>query len=212
MQVSANQSAPDDLVIVGYVSGAFGLQGWVKIRPYSTTADALLEAPLFWLESAAQAGVAPNLREVKRLSSKIHGEDVVARLDEVPDRTAAEALKGTVVKVSRQAFPAHGGQRATALGAESLDQLPVDRSDALIARRQVRHRGKDRLVLLERVHHADQRVPQVVGLCHGGVAEPGDGVGSVRECSGSRSWKSVSAATTATRGAAAVLALLLPDM
>jgi 16S rRNA processing protein RimM len=106
VQVSANQSAPDDLVIVGYVSGAFGLQGWVKIRPYSTTADALLEAPLFWLESAAQAGVAPNLREVKRLSSKIHGEDVVARLDEVPDRTAAEALKGAVVKVSRQAFPA----------------------------------------------------------------------------------------------------------
>jgi 16S rRNA processing protein RimM len=106
VQVSANQSAPDDLVIVGYVSGAFGLQGWVKIRPYSSTADALLEAPLFWLESAPQAGVAPNLREVKRLSSKIHGEDVVARLDEVPDRTAAEALKGTVVKVSRQAFPA----------------------------------------------------------------------------------------------------------
>ncbi|MFA9276023.1 MAG: ribosome maturation factor RimM [Candidatus Aquirickettsiella gammari] len=106
VQVSANQSAPDDLVIVGYVSGAFGLQGWVKIRPYSSTADALLDAPLFWLESAAQAGVAPTLREVKRLSSKIHGEDVVARLDEVPDRTAAEALKGTVVKVSRQAFPA----------------------------------------------------------------------------------------------------------
>ncbi|MFZ6819889.1 ribosome maturation factor RimM [Undibacterium sp. Ji22W] len=106
VQVSANQSAPDDLVVVGYVSGAFGLQGWVKIRPYSSTADALLEAPLFWLESAAQAGVVPNLREVKRLSSKIHGEDVVAKLDEVPDRTAAEALKGTVVKVSRQAFPA----------------------------------------------------------------------------------------------------------
>ncbi|MFC3178792.1 ribosome maturation factor RimM [Undibacterium amnicola] len=106
VQVSANQSAPDDLVIVGYVSGAFGLQGWVKIRPYSSTADALLDAPLFWLESAAQAGVAPTLRQVKRLSSKIHGEDVVARLDEVPDRTAAEALKGTVVKVSRQAFPA----------------------------------------------------------------------------------------------------------
>lgn len=106
VQVAGTQSAPEDLVLVGYVSGAFGLQGWVKIRPYSTTADALLEAPLFWLESAAQAGVGPNLREVKRLSSKIHGEDVVARLDEVPDRTAAEALKGTVVKVSRQAFPA----------------------------------------------------------------------------------------------------------
>lgn len=106
MQVSANQSAPDDLVIVGYVSGAFGLQGWVKIRPYSTTADALLDAPSFWLESGAQAAVGPSLSEYKRLSSKVHGEDVVARLGEVPDRTAAEALKGCVVKVSRQAFPA----------------------------------------------------------------------------------------------------------
>ncbi|MBR7799288.1 ribosome maturation factor RimM [Undibacterium fentianense] len=106
VQVSANQSAPEDLVIVGYVSGAFGLQGWVKIRPYSTTADALLDAASFWLESAAQAAVVPSLRELKRLSSKVHGEDVVARLDQVPDRTAAEALKGCVVKVSRQAFPA----------------------------------------------------------------------------------------------------------
>jgi 16S rRNA processing protein RimM len=106
VQVSANQSAPDDLVIVGYVSGAFGLQGWVKIRPYSTTADALLDAPSFWLESSAQAAGASSLSEYKRLSSKVHGEDVVARLDEVPDRTAAEALKGCVVKVSRQAFPA----------------------------------------------------------------------------------------------------------
>lgn len=106
MQAISTKSAPDDLVIVGYVSGAFGLQGWVKIRPYSTTADALLDAPSFWLESAAIVGAAPNLREVKRLSSKIHGEDVVARLESVPDRTAAEALKGTVVKVSRQAFPA----------------------------------------------------------------------------------------------------------
>jgi 16S rRNA processing protein RimM len=100
VQVTATQSAPEDLVLVGYVSGAFGLQGWVKIRPYSSTADALLDAPLFWLESP-QAG----LREVKRMSSKIHGDDVVARLSGVDDRNAAEALKGTIVKISRQLFP-----------------------------------------------------------------------------------------------------------
>ncbi|MBI1834527.1 MAG: ribosome maturation factor RimM [Burkholderiales bacterium] len=101
MQVAGTQSAPEDLVLVGYVSGAFGLQGWVKIRPYSSTADALLEAPLFWLETAGQSG-----REVKRMSSKVHGEDIVARLSDVEDRNAAEALKGTVVKISRALFPA----------------------------------------------------------------------------------------------------------
>jgi len=99
--VAELHSAPEDLVLVGHVSGAFGLQGWVKIRPYSMNADALLDAPLYWLELPAGKG----MQEVKRLSSKIHGEDVVARLSDVPDRTAAEALKGSVVKISRALFP-----------------------------------------------------------------------------------------------------------
>lgn len=93
--------APDDLVLVGHISGAFGLHGWVKIRPYSMNADALQDAPIYWLELPAGQGA----REVKRLSAKIHGEDIVARLDEVADRDAAEALKGSVVKISRALFP-----------------------------------------------------------------------------------------------------------
>ncbi len=100
--MTALHSAPDDLVLVGHISGAFGLQGWVKIRPYSTNADALQDAPLYWLELPAGKG----MQEVKRLSSKIQGEDVVARLAGVEDRTAAEALKGSVVKISKALFPA----------------------------------------------------------------------------------------------------------
>lgn len=102
--MASNTPAPDDLVQVGFITGAFGLQGWVKIRPHSATADALLSAKTFWLEAPAvstQAG----LRVVKSLSAKVHGEDVVARLDGVEDRNASEALKGTVVKISRQLFP-----------------------------------------------------------------------------------------------------------
>ena len=97
----ASTSAPEDLVLVGYVSGAFGLQGWVKVRPYSSTADALLSAKTWWLENAQQ----PETRDVDRLECKIHGEDVVARLVGVADRNAAEALKGTTVKISRKHFP-----------------------------------------------------------------------------------------------------------
>ena len=98
----ANTLAPDDLVLVGYISGAFGLQGWVKVRPYSSTADAILSAKTWWIESPQQ----PELRDVKRIECKIHGEDVVASLLGVVDRNAAEALKGTAVKISRRLFPA----------------------------------------------------------------------------------------------------------
>lgn len=90
---------PEDLVLVGYVSGAWGIQGWVRIRPYSADADALLHAKTWWLDK-------PDFHDVDMLESKTHGGDVVARLMGIADRNAAEALKGATVKISRSHFPA----------------------------------------------------------------------------------------------------------
>jgi 16S rRNA processing protein RimM len=97
----ADFSAPDDLVTVGYISGAYGLQGWVRVRPYSAEADALLNAKSWWLEKSG----AP-LQDVEVMQSKGHSGDVVARLMGVADRNVAEAMKGTVVHISRKHFPA----------------------------------------------------------------------------------------------------------
>lgn len=94
---------PDDLVLVGHVTGAYGIQGWVRIRPYSAEADALLHAKTWWLEGPQTR---PELRDVEVMQAKSHGGDTVARLMGVADRNAAEALKGTTVQVSRRHFPA----------------------------------------------------------------------------------------------------------
>lgn len=91
-------AVPDDLVLVGHVTGAYGIQGWVRIRPYSLDADALLHAKTWWLDK-------PALRDVDMLQAKIHGEDVVAKLMGVADRNAAEALKGASVQIRRSHFP-----------------------------------------------------------------------------------------------------------
>ncbi|MFZ6642461.1 ribosome maturation factor RimM [Undibacterium sp. TC4M20W] len=96
--MTAAVHAPDDLVLVGYISGAFGIHGWVRIRPYSADADALMSVKTWWLDK-------PELRDVDRLEVKIQGEDVVARLVGVPDRNSAEALKGATVHISRKHFP-----------------------------------------------------------------------------------------------------------
>jgi len=96
--MSAVIHVPEDLVLVGYISGAFGIHGWVKIRPYSSDADAMLSAKTWWIDK-------PDLHDVERLDAKIHGEDVVAKLIGVADRNAAEALKGSTVKISRKHFP-----------------------------------------------------------------------------------------------------------
>lgn len=89
---------PDDLVLVGHVSGAYGVKGWVRVRRYSADADALLHAKTWWLDK-------PVLRDVDVLHAKVHGDDVVAQLMGLADRDAAEALKGATVQVRRSHFP-----------------------------------------------------------------------------------------------------------
>lgn len=91
-------SLPDDLVVVGYISGAYGIRGWIRITPYSGDADALLHAKTWWLDK-------PEVRDVAMLESRIHSGEVVARLMGVEDRTQAEALKGAQVQISRRHFP-----------------------------------------------------------------------------------------------------------
>ncbi|WP_288393104.1 ribosome maturation factor RimM [uncultured Herbaspirillum sp.] len=97
----AGFSAPDDLVTVGHVTGAYGIQGWIRVRPYSSEAEALLNAKTWWLEKSGQPK-----QDVDVMQSKGHSGDVVARLTGVADRNAAEAMKGTVVSISRKHFPA----------------------------------------------------------------------------------------------------------
>lgn len=90
---------PDDLILVGHITGAYGLNGWVKIKPYSAEADALLHAKTWWLDK-------PALRDVAMMQVKMHSDDIVAQLMGVADRNAAEALKGATVQISRRHFPA----------------------------------------------------------------------------------------------------------
>jgi 16S rRNA processing protein RimM len=91
-------AVPDDLVLVGHVIGAYGIQGWIRIKVYSTDADALLHARTWWLDK-------PGLRDVDVLQVRMQGDDVVAQLMGVVDRNAAEALKGASVQVRRSHFP-----------------------------------------------------------------------------------------------------------
>jgi 16S rRNA processing protein RimM len=95
---ASDMAVPEDLVLLGYVSGAFGVQGWVRIKPYSAEAEALLTARTWWLDK-------PELRDVDVMQAKVHGDEVVARLVGVADRDAAEALKGASVQVRRSHFP-----------------------------------------------------------------------------------------------------------
>ena len=89
---------PDDLVLVAHVTGAYGITGWVRLRPYSDEASALLHAKTWWIDK-------PALHDVDVMQVRTQGEDVVASLMGVADRNAAEALKGATVQIRRSHFP-----------------------------------------------------------------------------------------------------------
>ncbi|MDQ2823387.1 MAG: ribosome maturation factor RimM [Pseudomonadota bacterium] len=99
MSDSAVVQAPDDLTQVGYVSGPFGITGSIRVTPFSTDADALLNVKIWWLDK-------PSLGAVKVRTAKLHGGDVVAQLAGVVGRDASEALKGAAVSIPRSQFPA----------------------------------------------------------------------------------------------------------
>lgn len=97
-QQASGVQVPDDLAQVGFVFGAYGVAGWVRIRPFSEDADALLSVKTWWIDK-------PTLHDVDVKQCKLHGGDVVAQLVGVTDRNVAEALKGAAVSIPRSRFP-----------------------------------------------------------------------------------------------------------
>ncbi|WP_419186819.1 ribosome maturation factor RimM [Caldimonas thermodepolymerans] len=102
---------PDDAVEVGRVIDAWGVKGWIKVQPYSADPQALFSSRRWFLQPpdspnprAAAAGLRwPLLLCITQ--ARDHGDVIVAAAREVPDRTAAEALKGARVHVPRSSFP-----------------------------------------------------------------------------------------------------------
>ena len=98
VQIPEGMQVPDDLTQVGYVSGPFGVTGSIRVTPFSTDADALLNVKTWWLDK-------PGLRSVSVRTAKMHGGDVVAQLAGTVGRDASEALKGAAVSIPRSQFP-----------------------------------------------------------------------------------------------------------
>ena len=107
-------SAPslNDLIELGAISEAQGLQGQVKVRPHSPEPVALLSSKTVWLSLIPRrdAGVSASveqasLTQYKVKSAKLHSGNVVMALEGVSDRDQALALKGARILVTRDTFP-----------------------------------------------------------------------------------------------------------
>lgn len=97
---------PADAIEVARVSDAWGIRGWFKVLPYSADPQALFSSKR-WFILPAEKGpkTFDGCLRLHIKEAKDHSGVVVASAQDVPDRNAAEALRGARVFVSRTSFP-----------------------------------------------------------------------------------------------------------
>jgi 16S rRNA processing protein RimM len=93
----------DRRVVLGRVSGLYGVRGWVKLHSFTRPPDNLLGYRELTL-GAGPEGVRVCLEEGRR-----HGKTLIARFAGIDDRDAAAALVGQELSVDRASLPDTGG-------------------------------------------------------------------------------------------------------
>ncbi|MGF6147038.1 Ribosome maturation factor rimM [Kingella potus] len=85
-------------VPMGYIKGAFGIKGWVKVAADTEYADSLLDYPEWRL-----------IKDGKTVSAvleagKVSGGDLQVKFQNTDDRNAAHLLRGYTVEINRSDF------------------------------------------------------------------------------------------------------------
>ncbi|MDN0076542.1 ribosome maturation factor RimM [Crenobacter sp. SG2303] len=91
-----------DLVIMGYVSGAHGVRGWVKIHADTEYSDSLFDYPTWWL------GKDGNWKPYTFVEGVVQPKAIAAKLEGVEDRDVAFAMRGLSIAVPRSELPETG--------------------------------------------------------------------------------------------------------
>ena len=130
------QGAPDSdgPLVVGRITGCYGVKGWVKIHTYTDTPENFLGFGEWMVQR--RGGPEP----VEFDAGRPHGKGLVAHIAGVDDRTAAEAFRGLEVTVAAESLPAleegeyywHQLQGLQVWCTEGEERLLLGRVDYLI--------------------------------------------------------------------------------
>jgi 16S rRNA processing protein RimM len=82
-------------IALAAVTGAHGVKGEVRLKLFSESVDSLSQHKKLYVGGA----------ERRLLAIRDSGKTAVARFDGVNDRSAAEALRGSLVEIDRSALP-----------------------------------------------------------------------------------------------------------
>ncbi|HDP89773.1 MAG TPA: ribosome maturation factor RimM [Thioalkalivibrio sp.] len=82
-------------LLVGRISGVFGVQGWVKVYSDTDPRDNIVHYPRWYLKRGGE------WQSVEVEGGRLQGKAVVAKLKGVDDRDAALLLRGVQIAIDR---------------------------------------------------------------------------------------------------------------
>jgi len=91
--------AQQDIRVLGKITTAFGIKGWVKVYSYTEPMTNILEYPIWHIRKNGQ------WQEFKVLQGKPQGKGLVASLQGITDRDLALSLHQCEVGVPEEALP-----------------------------------------------------------------------------------------------------------
>ena len=95
-----SESDSKSLVVIGAVSGIFGVQGWVRIYSYTSPPIRILDYKPWLVERAG------GWQQYTLVAGRRHGSAIIAQLGQTRDRDAARQLIGARIAIHRQQLPA----------------------------------------------------------------------------------------------------------
>lgn len=84
---------------MGRIAAPYAVKGWVKVQPYTEYLESLLDYPVWRL------GKGGSWQLYRVLDGRPHGRFLLAQLEGVGDRDAAQRLRGMDVAVARDELP-----------------------------------------------------------------------------------------------------------
>lgn len=95
----AESTGAQQRVVLGYMAGAYGVRGWVKVRSHTEPKDNILRYAPWRVEHQGEQ------RDFKVLVGRVQGGFVIAQLDGLDVREEAMALAGAAITVARKILP-----------------------------------------------------------------------------------------------------------
>lgn len=99
MSAQAERIAVDEHVVLGKLTSPYGVKGWLKVYSHTSPMEGILDYDA-WVVRQGNA-----LQRYRLVQGRRHGKGLVARLEGVEDRAAAEHLAGAEILLPKSALP-----------------------------------------------------------------------------------------------------------